>query len=360
VPTAEPLLLLSPPPAKRRLSSNAGEASIHGPEPGGLTIKELVEYCRIKGQRGLIKEYRIIKDEPPNGTFDISKSKLNITKNRYTDVLCLDETRVILRTAGGDPSSDYIHANFVDGYRQKNAYISTQGPLPKTFADFWRMVWEQEVLVIVMTTRTVERGRVKCGQYWPEDEEVIEHYGSTFAVENTGVDEHDHYCITSLILQNLETLESRTITHMQFTGWPDYGVPLSANKFLDFMFLVREKQNERVLERDPQQSAYSSSVAGRGPPIVIHCSAGIGRTGTFISMDINTRRLADIGRVDVAATVRRVRSQRAFSIQMPDQYVFCHVALIEHAVREGLLPPVEPGSPGYLDGFDDDTSSGSD
>jgi tyrosine-protein phosphatase non-receptor type 9 len=127
VPTAEPLLLLSPPPAKRRLSSNAGEASIHGPEPGGLTIKELVEYCRIKGQRGLIKDYRIIKDEPPNGTFDISKSKLNITKNRYTDVLCLDETRVILRTAGGDPSSDYIHANFVDGYRQKNAYISTQG-----------------------------------------------------------------------------------------------------------------------------------------------------------------------------------------------------------------------------------------
>ncbi|ELU07177.1 hypothetical protein CAPTEDRAFT_228741 [Capitella teleta] len=316
------------------------EPSLHGPESGGFTIRELVDYCRIKGRRGLRRQYEVIKMEPPQGTFDVSKCQNNLPKNRYTDVLCLDHSRVQLAN-----DSDYINANFVDGYRQKNAYISSQGPLPRTFLDFWRMVWEQMVLVVVMTTRTVERQRIKCGQYWPQggEEESMQQFGKEFVVINTGVERKNEYIVSTLLLQNLKTEESRQISHFQYVGWPDYDVPSPASSFLDFMLHVRQEQQARVL---------SSHWTGHpnGPPMVVHCSAGIGRTGTFITMDISTRRLADIGTVDIVKTVRRIRSQRAFSIQMPEQFVFCHLGLIEHAQREGLVSDVN------LEGFDDSSS----
>jgi tyrosine-protein phosphatase non-receptor type 9 len=340
-----------PPPLprkKRPMSSEiqvpVEEASIHKPETGGNTMKELVEIVKIKSRRGLIREYSYIKAEHPTGTFEISRSKPCLPKNRYTDVLCLDQTRVKLSPVEGEPASDYINANFVDGYKHKGAFISSQGPLPRTFTDFWRMIWEQQVLIIVMTTRTVERGRLKCGQYWPLEEETAEDHGD-FIIINNGVDTRKDYTVTSLILQNVKTSDSRVVTHFQFTSWPDYGVPHSAVAFLDIMLHVRRHQAERTQEMG---DAWTGHI--EGPPIVVHCSAGIGRTGTFITMDISTKRIADIGTVEVQKTVRRIRTQRAFSIQMPDQYVFCHLALIEHAQREGLLGTVD------LEGFDDSSS----
>lgn len=323
---------------------NTWEESIHTSEPGGMTPAELVENVKVKGRRGLIREYCMLKHQPPAGTFDVSKARYNLPKNRYTDVLCLDQTRVRLSPIEGDPSSDYINANFVDGYKQKKAYISTQGPLPKTFPDFWRMIWEQQVLVVVMTTRTVERGKVKCGQYWPAEEETAKEYGD-FVVINSGTDCRKDYTISLLILQNSRTGQTREVTHFQFTNWHDYTAPDSAESFLHFLFDVRRRQAQKTAE-------IISTWPGHplGPPIVVHCSAGIGRTGTFITTDISTKRLADIGTVDIHSTVQRIRSHRAFSIQMPDQYVFCHLALIEHAQREGLLGQVD------LRGFADSSS----
>jgi len=146
----------------------------------------------------------------------------NLPKNRYTDVLCFDHSRVILSESDpNDSTSDYINANFVDGYKQKNAFISTQGellcklkvdnittvlyfatgPLPKTSEDFWRMVWEQHVLVVVMTTRVIERGRTKCGQYWPAEEAGKDTYGD-FQVTTQTVEQLGDYTRSQILITN--------------------------------------------------------------------------------------------------------------------------------------------------------------
>ncbi|XP_059165119.1 tyrosine-protein phosphatase non-receptor type 9-like [Physella acuta] len=320
-------------PCKKRppsSGSNILDDSIHMPDSNGTTVQGLLTKINTLKRKGLFAEYASIKMEAPSGTFNTSKLKANVTKNRYTDVLCLDHSRVVLPIIDDDPSSDYINANFVDGYMQKNAFISTQGPLPKTFVDFWRMVWHNQCRVIVMTTRTVERSRMKCGQYWPNDEQTDEQF-EEFIVYNNGIIANENFTETILVLHNTNTGESCQITHLQFTSWPDYGVPPAA-PFLDFLFRVRSIQEAATKEMGTAWAGHPL-----GPPIVVHCSAGIGRTGTFITVDICLRCLEHVGTVDVKETVRRIRSQRAFSIQMPDQYVFCHQAVIEHAQRQGLI-----------------------
>ena len=123
-------------------------------------------------------------------------------KNRYSDVLCFDHTRVVLSSTGEPGDGDYINANFVDGYKQKHAFISTQGPLPRTFGDFWRMIWEQTCVLIVMTTRAVERGRTKCGQYWPAEQGSISPVYEGFKIENLGVETRPDLEVTRLLLTN--------------------------------------------------------------------------------------------------------------------------------------------------------------
>lgn len=258
--------------------------------------------------------------------------------SRYTDVPCYDHTRVQLtrdQTSPDPEHSDYIHANFVDGYRQRHAYISTQGPLARTAADFWRMVWEQHALVIVMTTRAVERGRAKCHQYWEPEEGSTQRHAD-LEIKTITVRAEPDCTVTELRVTCTRTEERRDIQHWQFTSWPDYGVPRCARATLRFLAGVRAAQASAV-------KALGDTWAGhtRGPPIVVHCSAGIGRTGTFCTLDTCISRLEDQGSCDVRGTVERIRSQRAFSIQMPDQYVFCHLALVEYALMRGLLsePP---------------------
>jgi tyrosine-protein phosphatase non-receptor type 9 len=187
------------------------------------TIEQIVEMVKQMGKKGLVKEYAEIRSRQPDGTFDNAKLRSNLTKNRYTDVLCFDHSRVILaqnENNEDDPTCDYINANFVDGYKQKNAYISTQGkflncfqykdpshanvflgPLPKTAPDFWQMVWDQQCLVIVMTTKTMERGRVKCHQYWESTVGEESVYGN-FTVKTTSIDSNEDYTIASIEIKN--------------------------------------------------------------------------------------------------------------------------------------------------------------
>ncbi|KAE8300122.1 Tyrosine-protein phosphatase non-receptor type 9 [Larimichthys crocea] len=313
------------------------EASVHMPEQGGMTVHELVEHVKRKKKKGIYQEYEEIRKEPPAGTFDYSKKLSNQIKNRYSDVLCLDQSRVRLCQLcdDEDETSDYINASFMDGYKRGNAYIATQGPLPKTFGDFWRMVWEQMVLIIVMTTRVVERGRVKCGQYWPLEEGRTEQHGY-FLVRNTHIQVFQDFKLSHLELYNTQSGERREVCHYLYVSWPDFGVPKSASAMLDF--------REHVLQRrEAAVQSLGSSWTGPpgGPPVVVHCSAGIGRTGTFCTLDICLSRLEDIGTVDVRQTVRRMRTQRAFSIQTWDQYYFCYTAVIEYAQRNGKLSPVQ-------------------
>ncbi|KAA8594858.1 hypothetical protein FQN60_011993 [Etheostoma spectabile] len=289
------------------------EASIHMPEHGGMTVHDLVEHVKRKKKKGIYQEYEEIRKEPPAGAFDYSKKLSNQIKNRYSDVLCLDQSRVRLCQLcdDEDETSDYINASFMDGYKRSNAYIATQGE------------------------QVVERGRVKCGQYWPLEEGRTEQHGY-FLVRNTHIQVFQDFKLSHLELYNTQSGERREVCHYLYVSWPDFGVPKSASAMLDF--------REHVLQRrEAAVQSLGSSWTGPpgGPPVVVHCSAGIGRTGTFCTLDICLSRLEDIATVDIRQTVRRMRTQRAFSIQTWDQYYFCYTAVIEYAQRHGKLSPVQ-------------------
>uniref|UniRef100_A0A4W3GMQ2 Tyrosine-protein phosphatase non-receptor type 9 n=1 Tax=Callorhinchus milii TaxID=7868 RepID=A0A4W3GMQ2_CALMI len=301
------------------------EESVHVPGLEGMTVEELLDHVNTVQKRGIYEEYEDIRRETPPGTFNCSLQPYNQQKNRYGDVLCLDQTRVKLKSLNHDERTDYINASFMDGYKQKNAFIGTQGPLEKTYHDFWRMVWEQNVLVIVMTTRVDESGRKKCGQYWPLEQHTQGNYG-LISVRNMSI-------LKPAVFLVSQTYEGRKVIHFQYLSWPDYGVPSSAAALIDFRSAVRRQQELCV-------RAVSGGWRGHpgGPPILVHCSAGIGRTGTLCTLDICLSQLQDVGTLNVYQTVRRMRGQRAFSIQTPDQYYFCYTAIIEHAQRQHLLP----------------------
>ena len=156
---------------------------------------------------------------------------------------------MILNPENNESKSDYINANFVDGYKQSRAFIFSQGPLPRTFVDFWQLVWEQNVKVIVMTTKTIERHRQKCGQYWPEDVgESLIIGENKFIVTSNQLENNEDFVVTFLELTEVESDEKRQVVHFQFISWPDYGVPDSALSMLTFLQRVREKQSEMTGE----------------------------------------------------------------------------------------------------------------
>ncbi|KAI1904049.1 hypothetical protein AGOR_G00001680 [Albula goreensis] len=306
------------------------EASVHTPGLEAMSLAELAAHLGRCQRAGIYQEYEEIRKETPPGTFHCALAACNQERNRYGDVLCLDQTRVRLKPRRNE-KSDYINASFMDGYKQKNSYIGTQGPLEKTYAHFWRMIWEQNVLVIVMTTRTDEGGRRKCGQYWPLEQGGQEVYGH-IAVVNQRVDNHPHYNQTTLELHNTENCEQRQVTHFQYLSWPDYGVPTSAVTLIDFLEALKRQQRKAVQAMGSQWRGHH-----KGPPIVVHCSAGIGRTGTLCALDICLSQLQDVATLNICQTVRRMRTQRAFSIQTPEQYYFCHTAILEQAKKQGML-----------------------
>ncbi|XP_050428050.1 tyrosine-protein phosphatase non-receptor type 9-like isoform X2 [Adelges cooleyi] len=326
----------SPMPPSSVSSGFSDDDSLHCDSSQSLTISQFVDYVLKKKRAGLIKEYEEIKTRSPDGTFSAARIRPNLLKNRYTDVLCYDHTRVLLAQSDKDPLSDYIHANFVDGYKQKNAFISTQGPLPHTCVDFWRMAWEQQVLVIVMTTKVFECGKVKCEQYWPPEESSEDQVYQNFKISTISINQFDNYAVTRLQVLNTNTNEVRRVSHFRFNSWPDFGVPHSAVAMLDFLGKVRKCQSSMLQDLGDKWAGHQ-----RGPPIIVHCSAGIGRTGTFCTLDICINRLEETNTVDIKGTVERIRSQRAYSIQTSEQYVFCHLALIEYALARGFLssPP---------------------
>ncbi|ETE69572.1 Receptor-type tyrosine-protein phosphatase F, partial [Ophiophagus hannah] len=231
-------------------------------------------------------------------------------ENRYANVIAYDHSRVILTSIDGVPGSDYINANYIDGYRKQNAYIATQGPLPETLSDFWRMVWEQRTATIVMMTRLEEKSRVKCDQYWPG--RGTETYG---LIQVTLLDtvELATYTVRTFALYKNGSSEKRELRQFQFMAWPDHGVPEYPTPILAFLRRVK---------------ACNPSDAG---PVVVHCSAGVGRTGCFIVIDAMLERMKHEKTVDIYGHVTCMRSQRNYMVQTEDQYIFIHEALLEAA-----------------------------
>ncbi|VVC24818.1 Hypothetical protein CINCED_3A017850 [Cinara cedri] len=241
-------------------------------------------------------------------TWDHSNMDVNKPKNRYANVIAYDHSRVTLQPLDGIVGSDYINANYCDGYRKHNAYVATQGPLQETFGDFWRMCWEVRTSTIVMMTKLEERTRIKCDQYWPTRGTQV--YGP-ITVTLTNVQELATYIIRSFHLTRADENETREVKQLQFGAWPDHGVPDHPAPLLQFMKRVR---------------AVNLMESG---PVVVHCSAGVGRTGCFIVIDAMLERAKNEHSVDIYAHVTCLRAQRNYMVQTEEQYIFIHDALLE-------------------------------
>ncbi|XP_071757909.1 protein tyrosine phosphatase receptor type Db isoform X8 [Centroberyx gerrardi] len=278
----------------------------HPPVP----ISELADHIeRLKANDNLkfSQEYESV-DPGQQFTWENSNLEVNKPKNRYANVIAYDHSRVILSSIEGVPGSDYINANYIDGYRRQNAYIATQGSLPETFCDFWRLVWEQHTANIIMMTKLEEKSRVKCDQYWPT--RGTETYG---LIQVTLLDtvELATYSVRTFALYKSGSNEKREVRQFQFTAWPDHGVPEHPTPFLAFL--------RRVKACNPPDAG----------PMVVHCSAGVGRTGCFIVIDAMTERIKHEKTIDIYGHVTLMRSQRNYMVQTEDQYVFIHDALLE-------------------------------
>ncbi|XP_077470071.1 receptor-type tyrosine-protein phosphatase epsilon-like isoform X1 [Stigmatopora argus] len=242
---------------------------------------------------------RIMKENMRTGNLPA-----NMKKNRVLQIIPYDFNRVILSVKRGQEFTDYINASFIDGYRQKDYFIATQAPLSHTAEDFWRMVWEWRCHSIVMLTELKEREQEKCFQYWPSEGSVT--FGD-YTVELSGDSRGETFTLKDLLLTCRQENRSQHVRHFHFHGWPEIGIPAEGRGMIDIVASVQRQQ---------QQSG--------NRPIVVHCSAGAGRTGTFIALSNILERVKAEGLLDVFQTVKSLRMQRPHMVQTVEQYDFCY------------------------------------
>ncbi|XP_067151443.1 receptor-type tyrosine-protein phosphatase eta [Apteryx mantelli] len=233
----------------------------------------------------------------------------NRGKNRYNNVLPYDISRVKLSTRS-HATDDYINANYMPGYTSKKAFIAAQGPLPNTIDDFWRMIWEKNIYSIVMLTKCVEQARTKCEQYWPDKQSMS--YGDIIV---TMVSEIvlPEWTIRDFTVENSNAPEIHTVRQFHFTSWPDHGVPETTDLLINFRHLVQEYNNQNPIDS----------------PTLVHCSAGVGRTGTFIAIDRLIQQIEMENTVDVYGVVYDLRMHRPLMVQTEDQYVFLNQCVMD-------------------------------
>ncbi|XP_034018396.1 receptor-type tyrosine-protein phosphatase kappa [Thalassophryne amazonica] len=314
-----------------------------------IRVADLLQHINLmktSDSYGFKEEYESFF-EGQSASWDVAKKEQNRTKNRYGNIIAYDHSRVILQPIEDDPSSDYINANYIDvsgnaanatigsqrnqrnhtpsliwlyrdGYQRPSHYIATQGPVHETVYDFWRMVWQEQSACIVMVTNLVEVGRVKCYKYWPDDAEV---YGD-FKVTFVEVEPLAEYVVRTFTLERRGFSEVREVKQFHFTGWPDHGVPYHATGLLSFI--------RRVKISNPPSAG----------PIVVHCSAGAGRTGCFIVIDIMLDMAEREGVVDIYNCVKALRSRRINMVQTEEQYIFIHDAILEACLCGETAIPV--------------------
>lgn len=271
-------------------------------------------------------------------TFESALDPVNYRRNRYRDVLANDNTRVRLGLRAG---SDYINANFIGGFEGTSTlYIACQAPLPATYTDFWRMIWEQSVPIIVMLTPLVEKSRIKAHQYWPGPGETERHGPYTVRSQSTTI----YKAITIRKFWLLFEDQTREIVQLHYEEWKDMSVPERPTGILTLVDVTH-----KFLKR-------SGTRGGGGYlPVAVHCSAGIGRTGTFIGLDIAMQQYQNLSHFSIPEIVRRMREQRFGMVQTEEQYLFIYKALEEWLSRQPR--PVVPIQPTISSSFMPFTSS---
>ncbi|KAG5316794.1 PTN11 phosphatase, partial [Acromyrmex insinuator] len=303
---------------------------------------------RGKGKAGFWEEFESLQQQECRHMFSRKEGlrSENRAKNRYKNILPFDHTRVRLKNIVSDiPGADYINANYIrnkegdetnttidsggDDSSFGKCYIATQGCLPNTIQDFWHMVYQENTRVIVMTTKEIERGKNKCARYWPEEGESSE-YGNEWKVRAVSRTSTADYTLREFFLQGTkpEFSESRRIYHYHFQAWPDHGVPSDPGCVLNFLHDVNARQESIAASLVPKDQ--DEPCIG---PILVHCSAGIGRTGTFIVIDMILDQIKLHGldcEIDIQRTVQRVRARRSGMVQTEAQYKFVYLAVLHY------------------------------
>ncbi|KAH9370978.1 hypothetical protein HPB48_019095 [Haemaphysalis longicornis] len=287
---------------------------------GGALAESMLLLAEGLESGATIAQFEQLYRKKADYTMKCARLPANVSKNRYRDISPYDATRVILQEG---TSGDYINASYVNMNIPTsgivNRYIATQGPLPNTTVDFWEMVWEQQCTLVVMLTTLVERGRIKCHKYWPDLYET-DTYGY-LQVSCVRQKETPSFAFREFTLINTQNREERHITHMQYLAWPDHGVPEDSSEFLGFVARVR------------------SSRDGMVEPTVVHCSAGIGRTGVLILMETAMCLVEANEPVYPLDLTRDMRDQRAMLIQTSSQYKFVCEAILK-VYNEGVVKPL--------------------
>ncbi|KAM6928125.1 receptor-type tyrosine-protein phosphatase alpha [Xenentodon cancila] len=273
-------------------------AKLYAPSPGA-------------GGSGLEAEFKKLTSiKIQNDKMRTGNLPVNMKKNRVLQIIPYEFNRVIIPVKRGEENTDYVNASFIDGYRQKDAYMASQGPLQHTIEDFWRMIWEWRSCSIVMLTELEERGQEKCAQYWPSDGAVV--YGD-ISIEIKREEESESYTVRDLLVTNNRENKARAVRQFHFHGWPEVGIPTDGKGMINIIAAVQKQQ---------QQSG--------NHPITVHCSAGAGRTGTFCALSTVLERVKAEGILDVFQTVKSLRLQRPHMVQTLEQYEFCYKVVQEY------------------------------
>ncbi|XP_059213928.1 tyrosine-protein phosphatase non-receptor type 13 [Centropristis striata] len=272
----------------------------------GPKLNTVVRMMRgLLEQKVPLQEFENLQNLQPLDDCLIGQTKENKKKNRYKNIVPFDTTRVVLGKDGG-----YINANFIKmSVKDENyLYIACQGPLPTTLGDFWQMVWEQKSNVIAMMTQEVEGGKVKCQRYWPDTPRTAVMVDDRLQITLIKDQHLDNFVIRLIEVKDVQTNEIQHVTHLNYTGWPDHGTPSQPEQLLTFISYMRHVH--------------------RSGPIITHCSAGIGRSGTLICIDVVLGLISKDADFDISDVVRNMRLQRQGMVQTEDQYIFCYQVIL--------------------------------
>ncbi|XP_056002510.1 receptor-type tyrosine-protein phosphatase alpha-like [Ostrea edulis] len=272
-----------------------------------IVIDELQRCIATKttGQNNIfLAEYKKLPPKDVRACCEAQKTE-NLDKNRFKSTLPYDHSRVVLKQRWSASDNDYINANYIKDTNGEKRYIATQGPRENTVEDFWRLIWQERVKDIVMLTNLVETGKKKCAKYWPDKDKHLSMGRCRVYLSDETI--YAFHVVRKLTVERVDLTQRRTITQFHYTAWPDHDIP-------EELGLI-------------QFHRYVSTRYRPGPPLLVHCSAGVGRSGTYIGLDSLLIQGKEKGRINVFEFVKQMRQDRMIMVQTPEQYVFLHRAL---------------------------------